>query len=179
MKTLSLIPFALLLASTAPAQPRQYRPYSVSNGFTQRCTWNAYTQQTACDEDPLLTSPGVLLAISEGIVGDTGHELGYIILSNPTLKAQDTIVEVMLRGDNTTTYIKRLHLERLSSVSVDLPADPIFQCATRIFNTFVYFEDTGTAELKIYDHRDPERPLAYVATDKDGLPLPKSTAAKP
>jgi hypothetical protein len=157
-----------------------FNAYTV-NAFTERCSLNPYDTERrpngdlvpkrVCVSDALLASPGVKLAISEGQVGTPDHDRGYIVLANTGTEPQNVIVEVMLRGNNKTTYIKRVHLDALSSETIDLTADPFFQCAGRFFNTIVYAEHELTAEMLIYALRDPEHPLAFLVTDKDGLPI--------
>lgn len=175
---------ALMLPTFVQAQTCSFTPY-IANDFTERCSLNPYDTERrpngdlvpkrVCASDPLLAAPAVKLAISEGQVGTPDHERGYIVLANVSTEPQSVIVEIMLRGNNKTTYIKRVSLDPLSSQTIDLTAHPLFQCNARFFNTIVYAERELTAEMLIYALRDPARPLSFVTTDKDGLPIAGGT----
>lgn len=175
---LALLALALLPAlATAQSPACSFNPY-IQQAFDARCSLNPYEvgpdgkPLRVCASDSLLSTPGVKLAIGEGEVGKHGKELGFVILTNPTTEPQDMVVELMLRGVSDTTFVRRVRLDGLTSISVGLHTDPLFKCtggAGRIFNTFVYAESSATAELKIYAYSigQPD-PLSTVVLDKDG-----------
>lgn len=189
MKRLTLSVLFLGLFATF-AQAQSVCPINSSNaftgqdGFVERCGFNPYPSFASkvnsdgriCSNDGPLGNAQTILSISEGTLGTPDHDLGYIILTNPTMDAQQVTVELMFRGDNKTTYVERVTLDGLTSKTIGLHEQPIyFGCGARLFSTTVYFERTGSAELKIYGLRDPAHPLAFVTVDKDGLPLPNAT----
>lgn len=163
----------LLLLFFLPAIASAQAPYGP--GFSVDCITDPYLvpPATSCHYDPLTTTYGSRLSVSEGKLGMADHELGYLVLVNPDPQPQAVVAQAFILGRGTVS--RRVTLAAFGRFTLDLRSDPVFQGDRVIFTTVVYAERAVSAELLIYaynaQHPDP---FATVTTDKDGQSIPNA-----
>ena len=112
--------------------------------------------------------------LGEGIIGDAGHELGYIAITNMEQAAQRVLIRIKVEGQPMLAREFVLGPE----ATIDLRSDPAFASGRKIFKTFVYSQQAVFVSLKVYQYGQAEisagqHPLAHATIDKDGVLIPR------